>query len=78
MQEMGERLCNIHLCDITEKEGMVYTSLPGQGRFDFAHLAAILRDKNFNGAVTMEVYPDDWAEESELRRSFAFLRDLFD
>ena len=47
---------------------MVYTSLPGQGNFDFVHLAALLREKNFNGAVTMEVYPDDWEKENELRQ----------
>ena len=26
LEEMGDRLCNLHLCDITEQEGMVYTS----------------------------------------------------
>ena len=78
LEEMGDRLCNLHLCDITEQEGMVYTSLPGQGNFDFVHLAALLREKNFNGAVTMEVYPDDWEKENELRQSFAFLRAIFE
>ena len=78
LEEMGDRLCNLHLCDITEQEQMVYTSLPGQGNFDFVHLAALLREKNFNGAVTMEVYPDDWEKENELRQSFAFLRALFE
>ncbi len=78
LEEMGDRLCNLHLCDITEQEGMVYTSLPGQETLILCIWRRCCAKKNFNGAVTMEVYPDDWEKENELRQSFAFLRALFE
>ena len=78
MQEMGQRLCNVHLCDITEKDGRIYTSLPGQGAFDFADLSKKLKEKNFQGAVTMEVYPDDWEKDEALKRAYEYLKTIFE
>ncbi len=78
LEEMGNRVCNVHLCDIEQQGDYVITSLPGRGKFDFKHMANLLRERNFDGAVTMEVYPDDWAEEDELKNSFRYLQGLFE
>ena len=60
------------------KDGRIYTSLPGQGAFDFADLAKKLKDKNFQGAVTMEVYPDDWEKDEALKRAYEYLKTIFE
>ena len=56
----------------------IYTSLPGQGAFDFADLSKKLKEKNFQGAVTMEVYPDDWEKDEALKRAYEYLKTIFE
>lgn len=77
LAEMGDRLCNVHLCDVTQKGDAVTPSLPGRGAFDFAALAETLRQRGFDGAVTLEVYPDNWQNEAELGHAYEYLASLF-
>ena len=52
--------------------------MPGQGAFDFADLSKKLKEKNFQGAVTMEVYPDDWEKDEALKRAYEYLKTIFE
>lgn len=73
VSEMGEKLAYAHLSDIAENGKMC---LPGRGVFDFDTLIKRLKDVGFDGALLIEVYADDYGEESELKASCDFLNEL--
>lgn len=77
LADMGDRLCNVHLCDLLLQDGTVHTCLPGQGTFDFASLAAILKRTHRNASVTMEVYPSDYQDDEQLAQAYRRLCALF-
>ena len=77
LADMGERLCNVHLCDLVVCQQDVQTCLPGQGSFDFAALAQVLRRTHPQANVTMEVYPSDYQDDEQLLQAYGYLCKLF-
>ena len=69
---MGNRLCNVHVCDWRE-DGML--CLPGEGGFDFDALFAALREVEYEGPVIMEPYSKLIGSDEALERSIAFMRE---
>jgi len=69
---MGNRLCNVHICDWNE-EGTL--CLPGEGVFDFDALFAALRDEGYDGPVIMEPYLRMIKSDEALLRSIAYVRE---
>lgn len=68
---MGDRLCNVHVCDWREDGKLC---LPGEGIFDFDALIKVLRDIGYDGPVIMEPYLALIKSEEALLRSIAFMR----
>lgn len=73
LNEMGEKLTTVHLSDIDEQGKMC---LPGKGCFNFTTLIKRLKDVGFDGALLIEVYANDYAEEKELLYSCQYLEEL--
>ena len=75
LQEMGKRLCYVHVSDVNE-QGKI--CLPGKGMFDFQTLIKRLKDVGFDGALLIEVYTGDYDKEMELKTSCEYLQELID
>ena len=73
LDEMGERIKTVHLSDIDENGKMC---LPGKGSFDFETLIKRLQDYNFQGALLIEAYSQDYEKESELKTACEYLDEL--
>jgi len=73
LDEMGESLCNVHICDY---DGGGKMHAPGKGTFDFKGLFKRLRSMNYNGTVMIELYAGDYDGEKGLRECVEYLRDL--
>lgn len=70
---MGDRLCNVHVCDW---QGDQKLCLPGEGVFDFDALMHALRSVGYAGPVIMEPYLALIKSEEALLRSIAFMRNI--
>ena len=70
---MGERLCNVHVCDWHEGGKLC---LPGEGAFDFGVLMKALRDVEYDGPVIIEPYLALIESDEALLRSIAFMRNM--
>lgn len=79
LTDMGDRLANVHLCDVAPRENGqgLRTCLPGRGMLDFHALARALQKQHYKGPVTLEVYPGDYQSEQELGRIYQSLCQLF-
>lgn len=78
MEDMGDRVANVHLCDYRHKEdGGVRTCLPGHGVFDMAWLKAELERRGYGGSVILEVYSDNYETYGELAESYIRVREAF-
>ncbi len=73
INEMGNNINTVHLSDVTNTGKIC---LPGKGNFDFEDLFKRLKDVNFNGAMLIEVYYDNYSEINEIKDSLNYLRDL--
>jgi sugar phosphate isomerase/epimerase len=73
LDEMGARIKTVHLSDIDENGKMC---LPGKGSFDFETLIKRLQDYNFQGALLIEAYAQDYEKESELKTACEYLDEL--
>ena len=73
LDEMGARIKTVHLSDIDENGKMC---LPGKGSFDFETLIKRLQDYNFQGALLIEAYSQDYEKESELKTACEYLDEL--
>lgn len=73
IDEMGNRLAYAHLSDVDENGRMC---LPCKGTFDFETLIKRLKDIGFNGALLIEVYTNDYGDESELKTACDALDEL--
>ncbi len=69
---MGDRLCNVHVCDWNEQGGLC---LPGEGSFDFDAMFSALRAVGYDGPVILEPYLKLIRHEGALRASLDFLRE---
>ena len=68
---MGDKLCNVHVCDWTEDGRLC---LPGEGCVDFDALMKALRSVGYDGPVIMEPYLALIKSDEALLRSIAFMR----
>ncbi len=73
LSAMGERIKTVHLSDVDEN-GKI--KLPGFGLFNFEELFKRLKDFGFDGDMIIEVYKDDYADESEITESLYYLNNL--
>ena len=73
LNEMAGHLAHVHVSDVN---GQGRICLPGKGVFDFPELLKRLDGAGFTGPLLIEVYKDDFREESELKRSCEFLHEL--
>lgn len=74
LEAMGDRLANVHICDIDENRSHV---LPGRGIFDWERFADILHKKRYDGHICLEVYGESYQREEELKENFLSVRELF-
>lgn len=72
---MGDRLCNVHVCDWDE-EGRL--CLPGEGVFDFGALINSLHAQGYDGPVIMEPYLALIRSDEALLRSIAYMKDVIE
>ena len=68
---MGDRLVNVHVCDIDANGALC---LPGQGAVDFGALFCALRAHGYDGPVMLEPYAHLFSEQSEIEAALAALR----
>ena len=73
LDAMNQRIKTVHLSDV-DLDGKI--RLPGKGVFDFEELFKRLRDVDFNGDMIIEVYKDDYGNESEITESLDYLNNI--
>ncbi len=72
LQEMGDRLCYVHISDRDERGKIC---LPGRGTFDFDTLIQRLQDIGFDGALLIEVYTDNYGDEQEIKMACDYVNE---
>ena len=75
VKDMEGSISHVHLSDV---DGRGKICLPGQGRFDFEECLRRLKDAGFDGALLIEVYPKDYGDYAELKRSCNYLDEIID
>lgn len=74
IRAMGDRLAHVHVLD---QSGDGTLCLPGEGVTDWTGMAEALRSIGYGGAVILEPYERHTRDEDALRRSLAYLRQVF-
>lgn len=72
---MGDRLCNVHICDWSEDGRLC---LPGEGIFDFKRLICALHDVGYGGPIILEPYLALIQSDETLMRSAAYMRHIIE
>ena len=67
LDAMGSRVTNIHVCDFLRKEDDTLPVMPFQGEFDFNRLREQLKKRNYDNAIVLEVYSNNFGPISELK-----------
>ena len=75
VKDMEGSISHVHLSDV---DGRGKICLPGQGRFDFEECLRRLKDAGFDGALLIEVYPKDYGDYAELKRSCDYLDEIIE
>ena len=75
IKDMEGSISHVHLSDVDERGKIC---LPGQGRFDFEECLRRLKDAGFDGALLIEVYPKDYGDYAELKRSCDYLDEIIE
>lgn len=75
IKDMEGSISHVHLSDVDERGKIC---LPGRGVFDFEECLRRLKDAGFDGALIVEVYPKDYGDYSELKRSCDYLDEIID
>ncbi|MBE5742163.1 MAG: sugar phosphate isomerase/epimerase [Clostridiales bacterium] len=73
LYEMADRIKTVHLSDVSS-DGKI--RLPGYGVFNFDELFKLLSGEGFDGSMIIEVYKDDFGDDSEITKSLEFLKEL--
>lgn len=73
IEDMKGSISHVHLSDIG-KDGKM--CLPGKGAYNFRKILTQLKDAGFDGNVIIEVYPTDYNDFDELRRSLGYLKEI--
>ena len=68
---MGTKISHVHLSDNDENHDCL---ISGKGRFDNARLFEKLKSIDYNGAVLIEVYRQNFKEEKELFEGLEFIK----
>ncbi len=66
-------IAHIHLEDITENRVHQHR-IPGEGALDFAGIFAAIREIDYRGWVTVELYPYETTAEQAAQRAFGYLQ----
>jgi len=72
VRAMGDKLCNVHVCDWDENGKLC---LPGEGMFDFERFFLALREVRYDGPVILEPYLKIIQSEEALLKALRFLKD---
>lgn len=75
IEEMAGSIAHVHLSDIDANGNIC---LPGRGIYDFTEILKRLKGTGFDGEVLVEVYPDNYGDELELKQSLEFLDETID
>ena len=71
-------LANIHVCDYIKKtDGSIMPELPFKGQMDDAKIKGILSENEYEGAVMLEVYSNNYNSQSELHRTYREVKNSF-
>lgn len=73
INDMSGAISHVHLSDRDEKGNIC---LPGTGIYDFEEVIKRLRDAGFDGCALIEVYPDNYGDISQLKRSLDYLDEI--
>ena len=73
LDEMGESLAYAHISDVDERGNMC---LPGKGEFDFDTMIKRLQDVGFDGNLLIEVYKENYKDETELKSACDYVEEL--
>lgn len=74
IRAMGDKLAHVHVLDRTADGTLC---LPGEGVTDWQGMAEALRSIGYGGAVILEPYERHTRDEAALKRSLAYLRQVF-
>lgn len=68
LNDMGDRLAHVHLCDVRRDAAgqMTGLALPGRGDYDFTQLTEALCKSRYEGVAMVEVYSDLFTQASEV------------
>lgn len=72
INDMSGAIAHAHLSDVDEHGAIC---LPGRGLYDFDEILQRLKDAGLNGALLIEVYPDDYGDIGQLKQSVEFLNE---
>jgi len=78
LAHMDGKLANVHVCDCRADGKYINPCMPFSGEADFPLLAQKLKEIDYNGAVILEVYSDNYRSYEELKRTLQRLRELFE
>lgn len=73
IDDMKGSISHVHLSDI-DKNGKM--CLPGKGVYNFKKILTQLKETGFDGNVIIEVYPTDYEDFDELKRSLEYLKEI--
>ncbi len=71
---MGENIKHVHISDHNRSNDCL---IPSFGEYDFKPLFDFLENKNYGGAVLIEVYKNNYCEKSELLKGYNHLISRF-
>ena len=77
IEDMSGRICNLHICDYVDKEGLGYTTIPPKGELDAALLKKNLQNSGYTGPAILEVYRDNFSDMAEFEEAYARFQQLF-
>jgi len=79
LDNMGDRLVNVHLCDyiVDEKRGII-PKLPFDGSLDFVCLKNKLKELNYDKGMILEVYANNYKSFDELKENYYRIVDFFE
>lgn len=75
LEAMGERLCNVHVCDYDADGNLC---VPGRGIFDFVKFFAALADNGYDGPIIMELYAGNYNDYDEIAEGNEYLKYCLD
>lgn len=73
LDAVGDKLCNLHVSDSAPGEDCLP---PGKGTFDFARLVRFLHEKEYEGALLLELYRQNYQDYASLLESARYLQEM--